>query len=78
MATEAKELLNEKGALSAQKPTRMSTGLQDTTKELVVQFFEDDKTSRAMPGKNDCETPISSKNVNDEYIAIILPSFQRK
>lgn len=56
MATQAKELLSEKGALSAQKPTRMSTGLQDTTKELVVQFFEDDETSRAMPGKNDCVT----------------------
>lgn len=52
-ATQAKKTLDERGIL-AQKPARVSTGLKDDTKELVMQFFESDEISRAMPGKRDC------------------------
>lgn len=47
---EAKQLKNN--CLST-KNTRSSTALTDETKEIVVQYFEDDEVSRAMPGQKD-------------------------
>ena len=53
MAQHAKQQLEEKGVLTSHKPSRVSIGLSDETKEIVTQFYESDDISRAMPGKND-------------------------
>ena len=58
MATQAKQLLNDRGVLPALKSPRECTGLQDVTKAPVRkhQFYEDDDTSRPMNGENDFVT----------------------
>ena len=52
-AIQAKELLVEKGPLISGRRIRTSINPND---ELVKQFYEDDETSRVMPGKKDCVT----------------------
>lgn len=54
-ATEAKQLLNKSGVHSTIGP-RATTGLDENIKHAVMQFYEDDETSRAMPGQRDCVT----------------------
>ena len=54
LATQAKELLDEGAFHTAQRSPRLSTGLSDQIKDAVVEFYENDDVSRAMPGKRDC------------------------
>lgn len=54
-ATEAKRLLNERGVHSTIGP-REASGLDENIKNAAMQFYEDDETSRAMPGQRDCVT----------------------
>ena len=54
-ANRAKEILAEKGIMSAPDPKIIPKYTQDTL-DCVKKFYESDKISRQMPGRKDCVT----------------------
>lgn len=52
MVRKAKELVKEKGILSTPDP-KPGHGIAQKTSELVVSYYENDSSSRMMPGKKD-------------------------
>lgn len=61
MASAVKNLVREMGILSNRNPNPGKT-LNQTTAELVVNFYNSDEVSRMMPGKNNCVT-IRNKSI---------------
>lgn len=54
MIKEARKLVKEKGILSSKDLHSVGTALQQSTKDLIGDFYESNEHTRILPGKKDC------------------------